>query len=74
MNTSQRPKYYEFFSGGGMARAGLSNAWECVFANDFDSMKAATYTANWGAKHLLCEDVAKVQTSQLPGTAALAWA
>ena len=57
-----------------MARAGLGNAWECVFANDFDSMKAATYTANWGAKHLLCEDVAKVQTSQLPGTAALAWA
>jgi DNA (cytosine-5)-methyltransferase 1 len=26
--------FYEFFAGGGMARAGLGEAWECVFAND----------------------------------------
>ena len=57
-----------------MARAGLGAGWQCLFANDFDHMKAATYAANWGSAHLLCEDVAKVQTSQLPGVAHLAWA
>jgi DNA (cytosine-5)-methyltransferase 1 len=73
MKTS-RPTYYEFFAGGGMARAGLGDGWQCLFANDFDQMKAATYAANWGSEHLLCEDVAKVRTSQLPGVANLAWA
>lgn len=57
-----------------MARAGLGAAWECVFANDLDQMKAATYTANWGCDHFLCADVANVQTSDLPGRADLAWA
>jgi DNA (cytosine-5)-methyltransferase 1 len=57
-----------------MARAGLGTDWQCLFANDFDQMKAATYAANWGSAHLLCEDVAKVRTSQLPGVADLAWA
>jgi DNA (cytosine-5)-methyltransferase 1 len=68
------PKYYEFFAGGGMARAGLGNAWNCVFANDFDAMKVATYAENWGSEHLVFEDVAKVKTSQLTGHADLAWA
>lgn len=69
-----RPTYYEFFAGGGMARAGLGEGWECLFANDFDPMKAATYTANWGDQHLLCEDVSKLRASQLPGRADLVWA
>lgn len=63
---TQRPNYYEFFAGGGMARAGLGAGWQCIFANDFDQMKAATYAANWGSDDLLCEDVAKVTTAQLP--------
>lgn len=67
-------RYYEFFAGGGMARAGLGEDWECVFANDFDEMKAATYAANWGSEHLVCGDVAKVATGDLPGVADLAWA
>jgi DNA (cytosine-5)-methyltransferase 1 len=66
--------FLEFFAGGGMARAGLGKGWECTFANDFDPMKAATYAANWGAEHLVCEDVAKLRASQLSGQADLAWA
>ena len=28
--------FYEFFAGGGMARAGLGANWFCLFANDID--------------------------------------
>ncbi|MGA8610419.1 MAG: DNA cytosine methyltransferase [Xanthobacteraceae bacterium] len=68
------PTFYEFFAGGGMARAGLGVGWRCTFANDFDEMKAATYRDNWGADHLVCGDVAKVKASDLPGVADLCWA
>ncbi len=40
--------FYEFFAGGGMARAGLGARWKCLFANDFDFKKSATYEDNWG--------------------------
>ena len=40
-------KFYEFFAGGGMARAGLGSAWSCLFANDFDHKKARIYRENW---------------------------
>jgi site-specific DNA-cytosine methylase len=40
--------FYEFFCGGGMARAGLGTNWQCLFANDFDPKKPAAYRANWG--------------------------
>ena len=69
-----RPKFYEFFAGGGMARAGLGSRWECVFANDIDPIKNATYRVNWGADHLMCGDVQTVQPSVLPGRADLVWA
>ena len=29
------PSFYEFFAGGGMARAGLGKGWTCLFANDW---------------------------------------
>jgi DNA (cytosine-5)-methyltransferase 1 len=32
-----KPGFYEFFCGGGMARAGLGEAWRCLFANDIDA-------------------------------------
>lgn len=69
-----RIAFYEFFAGGGMARAGLGDGWTCLFANDFDRKKADVYEKNWkdGAMH--CGDVAKVTTSDLPGQASLAWA
>ncbi len=57
-----------------MARAGLGKNWRCVFANDFDQKKAATYRANWGAKELHVGDVAKLTTADLPGVVDLAWA
>src|SRR5690348_1330207 len=67
-------RFYEFFAGGGMARAGLGDAWECVFANDIDEKKTASYTANWGNDHLKIGDVAALTTADLPGRADLAWA
>jgi DNA (cytosine-5)-methyltransferase 1 len=66
--------FYEFFCGGGMARAGLGSDWACAFANDFDPKKAESYRANWGDTTLKTGDVAKVQPSELPGQADLAWA
>lgn len=67
-------EFYEFFAGGGMARAGLGPNWKCSFANDFDPKKAASYAANWGAEHLLVGDIANVTLADLPGRADLAWA
>jgi len=69
-----KPTYYEFFAGGGMARAGLGPGWRCIFANDFDAKKALTYRANWGGDELFVGDVRKIETSQLPGRADLVWA
>ncbi|WP_033919812.1 DNA cytosine methyltransferase [Sphingomonas sp. 37zxx] len=66
--------FYEFFAGGGMARAGLGSDWQCVFANDFSEMKAKVYTDNWGAGHFHPGDIAAVSTENLPGRADLAWA
>jgi DNA (cytosine-5)-methyltransferase 1 len=66
--------YYEFFAGGGMARAGLGEGWSCLFANDIDAKKGASYAANWGDEHLTISDVAKLTPDDLPGRADLAWA
>jgi DNA (cytosine-5)-methyltransferase 1 len=69
-----RPSFYEFFSGGGMARAGLEPQWRALFANDFDPRKGAAYAANWGSEGLKIADVAALTASDLPGAAELAWA
>ena len=68
-----KPGFYEFFAGGGMARAGLGPGWRCLFANDFDRKKAETYRANWGDDALHVGDVGAVTTAQLPGVADLVW-
>jgi DNA (cytosine-5)-methyltransferase 1 len=68
------PSFYEFFAGGGMARAGLGKDWECLFANDIDEKKAASYATNWGSDHLKIEDVGAVAAADLPVGADLAWA
>ena len=60
------PAFYEFFAGGGMARAGLGDGWACLFANDIDAKKGAAYTANWGDEHLLIQDIGKVEACQIP--------
>lgn len=67
-------RFVEFFAGGGMARAGLGDGWRCVFANDFDEKKAASYRENWGDDHLVVGDVAEVRPDQIPGQVDLAWA
>ena len=66
--------FYEFFAGAGMARAGLGDEWQCLFANDFDPKKAATYRLNWGAEHLLCHDIRDVTSNDLVDSANLVWA
>ena len=66
--------FYEFFAGAGMARAGLGDRWRCLFANDFDQKKAATYRLNWGRDNFVCGDVREVTTSDLPQIADLVWA
>ena len=66
--------FYEFFAGAGMARAGLGDRWRCLFANDFDQKKAATYRLNWGRDNFVCGDVREVTTADLPQIADLVWA
>lgn len=67
--------YYDFFAGGGMAGYGLGENWRCLFANDIDAKKAASYRANHnGGKELLLKDVAKVTLDELPGSPDLVWA
>jgi DNA (cytosine-5)-methyltransferase 1 len=68
------PSFYEFFSGGGMVRAGLGPDWTCRFANDLDLKKGRTYQANWGDGELKIGDVCLLKTADLPETADLAWA
>ena len=66
--------FYEFFAGGGMARAGLGPNWNCLLANDIDAKKAATYALNWGDQELEVCDVALLSPAELPPGADLAWA
>lgn len=66
--------FYEFFCGGGMARAGLGGKWHCVRSNDFDRKKCEVYRENWGSDALIERDVRKLLPSDFPGQADLAWA
>jgi DNA (cytosine-5)-methyltransferase 1 len=66
--------FYEFFAGGGMARAGLADGWSCLLSNDFDPAKAAVYRANWGDEDLRVGDIWALTAGDVPGQADLAWA
>ena len=68
------PDFYEFFAGGGMARAGLGGKWRCLFANDFDHKKGKVYSTNWGTKGLSIGDIKALTHLNLPGRADLVWA
>ncbi len=59
-----------------MARLGLGEGWSCLYANDFDPVKAATYRANHAGAdaHFRQGDVWQVAPADLPGRADLAWA
>jgi DNA (cytosine-5)-methyltransferase 1 len=68
------PSFYEFFAGGGMARAGLGDGWTCLFANDFDARKARTYRTNYPHPDVFRGgDVRAIQAGDLPGRADLIW-
>jgi len=67
------PSFYEFFAGGGMARAGLGPGWTCLFANDYDHKKGRVYTYNWRDNALKTADVGLLSTRDIPGEADLAW-
>lgn len=72
--TEARYRFLEFFAGGGMARAGLGQEWQCVFSNDFDFKKVAAYQRNWGDHgEVQPGDVGNVRAEDLPA-ADLAWA
>lgn len=69
------PTFYEFFAGGGMARAALqAHGWRCLFANDFDHKKVAAYRSNWGDAEVRHGDVRLLTVAELPGQADLIWA
>lgn len=66
--------FYEFFAGGGMVRAGLGEAWTCLFANDFDAKKGAAYRANWrGGEELVVEDIRKLDVDDMADSPDLVW-
>jgi DNA (cytosine-5)-methyltransferase 1 len=57
-----------------MARAGLGEKWNCLFANEFDAKKTETYKKNWPAPDVLkIGDIGKLTSSDIPGKADLAW-
>lgn len=72
--------FLEFFAGGGMAREGLGEGWQCLFANDFDPVKAVSYRARWevdgqSPPALTVADVGDLTVGELPRQRAdLAWA
>lgn len=71
---SNRFTALEFFSGIGLARAGMNAAGiETIWANDIDDVKCRLYTAQWGDEHLVHENVFTIDPSSVP-TADIAWA
>ena len=72
-NNVPKHTFYEFFAGGGMARAGLGSQWECLFANDYDHKKGKTYSANWGARELLIDDIRNITSEAMPHHPDMVW-
>lgn len=65
--------FYEFFAGGGMARAGLGRGWKCLLANDCDRKKGKTYENNWGKDELVVDDIRNIGPDDMPGKPDLVW-
>lgn len=58
-----------------MARLGLGDHWECIFANDACTKKVTAYRNAFGASpELLQYDIRRLNPDQLPNGATLAWA
>jgi len=56
-----------------MARAGLGANWTCLFANDFDKKKGATYARNWGDGDIVVDDIRNVDPLTLPEEPDMVW-
>ena len=54
------PGFYEFFCGGGMARAGLGRRMALPVRQRLRSAQGRAYAANWGARELRIADVASL--------------
>jgi DNA (cytosine-5)-methyltransferase 1 len=67
-------KFLEFFAGGGLARLGLGDHWECHLANDWDEKKAACYVSNWEDDKLVVDDIKNITADQITEKTQLAWA
>lgn len=67
-------RFYEFFSGAGMAHVGFGPNARCLFANDFDPLKCAAYTDHFGGAELHEEDIRALSTADLPECVDVAWA
>jgi DNA (cytosine-5)-methyltransferase 1 len=65
-------RFLEFFAGVGMARLGLGESWQCIWANDISPRKAEIYCANHGSDHFHLGDVAEIR--DIPLDADMAWA
>lgn len=64
----------EFFSGIGLARAGMLKAGiTTIWANDIDQCKCDLYCAQWGNEDLHCQDVFSIDPKDIP-KADIAWA
>lgn len=64
----------EFFSGIGLARAGMRKAGvDTIWANDIDATKCQLYQAQWGNADLVCGNVFAIDSEKVP-TADVAWA
>src|ERR1700676_2289169 len=69
-----RLRFYDFFAGAGLATLGLSQSWECVWANDLDIKKGKVYKANFGDMHWHPGDIAAYSAKDLPNNTQLACA
>ena len=67
-------RFYEFFAGAGLVRAGLAHDWSPVWANDNDPDKRAVYGLNYNLDSWDGRDVAEVRVGDLPPGADMAWA
>jgi DNA (cytosine-5)-methyltransferase 1 len=67
--------FLEFFAGGGLARVGLGDRWQCLWANDIDDKKCTTYRKNFDGAPMLVEgDIHSITARDIPGGALMAWA
>jgi len=57
-----------------MVTAGMDEKWQCVFANDIDERKCATYRQNWGDDVLTCGDIRDIDLDSLRQPIDLYWA